>query len=52
VLPEWSPVAAYGGYAKPAEAPVPVHSRSACTHVQHRPLPGTANGLGCLCWAF
>jgi predicted amidohydrolase YtcJ len=52
VLPEWSPVAAYGGYAKSAEVPVPVHSRSACTHVQHRPLPGTANGLGCLCWAF
>ena len=54
VLPDWSPVAAYGGYAKPTTATA-VHRRtSALTHVhagrcKHNEFGG---GFGCLCWAF
>src|SRR5262249_27607323 len=48
VLPEWSPVAAYGGYFKPAIAPAlarsPLHHAHAIEH--------THGGFGCLCWAF
>jgi predicted amidohydrolase YtcJ len=54
VLPEWSPVAAYGGYFKPATAPA-----LACSSLEHahrgehrchdHQLGG---GFGCLCWAF
>jgi predicted amidohydrolase YtcJ len=52
VLPEWSPVAAYGGYARsesPAFAQAPtrrahIHERSA-----HRE---SVAGFGCFCWAF
>ena len=52
VLPEWSPVAIYGGYSKPAGAPAFVLSHSVCTHVHHdRELQAEA-GFGCLCWAF
>jgi predicted amidohydrolase YtcJ len=54
VLPEWSPVAAYGGYFK--HAPAPVVACSSVEHVhssEHRrrdhPIGG---GFGCLCWAF
>lgn len=43
VLPEWSPVAAFGGYARPAAEAVV----TACSHA-HAP----AGGFGCLCWAF
>src|SRR5580693_2150854 len=32
VLPDWSPVAAYGGYAKPALAPASAHSSVALAH--------------------
>jgi predicted amidohydrolase YtcJ len=46
VLPEWSPVATYGGYAKPAI--VPVLARS---HVHNCPNADYGFG-GCLCWAF
>jgi hypothetical protein len=55
VLPEWSPVAAYGGYAKPANAPASAHPHIAAYNNSHkhecrdREVPG---GLGCLCWAF
>jgi predicted amidohydrolase YtcJ len=62
VLPEWSPIAAYGGYgaplARPAAEPVAVHS---CDHAHvRRPAPGwsAANpfasfwGSGCDCFAF
>jgi predicted amidohydrolase YtcJ len=52
VLPEWSPVAAYGGYAKPVEEPSLVHSRSVCTQIRHRTQPEATGGLGCLCWAY
>lgn len=51
VLPEWSPVAIYGGYAKP----LPVAARSM---VQHSSVPNHAHAHGeydfgsCLCWAF
>jgi predicted amidohydrolase YtcJ len=49
VLPAWSPVATYGGYAKP----LPVAARSM---VQHSPVTGHYHGRydfgGCLCWAF
>jgi predicted amidohydrolase YtcJ len=54
VLPEWSPVAAYGGYFKHATP-----SMVACSSVEHvhsselrahdHPFGG---GFGCLCWAF
>jgi hypothetical protein len=51
VLPDWSPVAAYGGYAKHVEVPATTHSRAhahnhRCTT---REVPGA---FGCLCWAF
>jgi hypothetical protein len=49
ILPEWSPVAAYGGYAKPARTPAGAHSRSICAHTHPRRAEG---GFGCLCWAF
>jgi predicted amidohydrolase YtcJ len=49
VLPAWSPVATYGGYAKP----LPVAARSM---VQHSPVSHHAHRRydfgGCLCWAF
>src|SRR5579863_5669503 len=54
VLPDWSPVAVYGGYAKPTTATA-VHRRSSApTHVHadrctHSEFSG---GFGCLCWAF
>jgi len=51
VLPEWSPVAIYGGYAKPSLAPVLARS-----HVRHSDVHNHSNadyGFGdCLCWAF
>ena len=54
ILPEWSPVAAYGGYAKPTRVPVVGCERSACAPVpEHRPEHWRDGGsLGCLCWAF
>ena len=49
VLPDWSPVAQFGGYAKPA--PSPVHAFSKTRGHKHSECPGTG-GFGCLCWAF
>ena len=54
ILPEWSPVAAYGGYATLARVPVVEQTRSACALVhkhrhEHRRDRGS---FGCLCWAF
>jgi hypothetical protein len=54
VLPEWSPVAAYGGYAKPTTVTAAHHRTSTPTHVhadrcKHNEFGG---GFGCLCWAF
>jgi len=56
VLPDWSPVAQFGGYAKPASSPAHAFSqvrpttRPAHTH-KHSECPSTG-GFGCLCWAF
>jgi len=54
VLPEWSPVAAYGGYFKPAIAPAMACSSLEHAHrSQHRcPDNQLGEGFGCLCWAF
>jgi predicted amidohydrolase YtcJ len=50
VLPEWSPVAKFGGYAK--QAPVP-HPRSAQAHGHKHICDRRSVGAsGCLCWAF
>jgi len=54
ILPEWSPVVTYGGYAKPARVPVVAHTRSAREHVNEHCHPHRQDGgsFGCLCWAF
>ena len=53
VLPDWSPVAAYAGYAKPTTVTA-AHRTSTPKHVhadrcKHSEFSG---GFGCLCWAF
>ncbi len=54
VLPEWSPVLAYGGYHKPTTAPAVAHSALQHSHVgEHRCHERQiSGGMGCLCWAF
>jgi predicted amidohydrolase YtcJ len=54
VLPEWSPVAAYGGYFKPATAPAAACSSLEHAHrAEHRCHDNQlGGGFGCLCWAF
>ena len=54
VLPEWSPVAAYGGYFKPAIAPAAACSSLEYAHrSEHRCHDNQlGGGFGCLCWAF
>jgi predicted amidohydrolase YtcJ len=49
VLPEWSPVAAYGGYARRGASTV-----AASSTVVHMSCHGGEHhgGFGCLCWAF
>jgi predicted amidohydrolase YtcJ len=49
VLPEWSPVAIYGGYARPV--PAMARSQVRHSHAQHR-AHGHSDFGGCLCWAF
>jgi hypothetical protein len=54
VLPDWSPVGAYGGYARPA-VPAGVSQRiSRHIHAEGHRCPNHAfsGGFGCLCWAF
>jgi predicted amidohydrolase YtcJ len=52
VLPDWSPVAQFGGYAKPAPSPVHAFSQMRRAHGhKHSECPSTG-GFGCLCWAF
>jgi hypothetical protein len=46
VLPDWSPVAAYGGYARPVHGAV---ASSSC--IGHSDKHETG-GFGSLCWAF
>jgi hypothetical protein len=53
VLPEWSPVAAFGGYAKPAGVPVTAHSPVVHARSHHRCTDHAfSGGFGCFCWAF
>jgi hypothetical protein len=54
VLPDWSPVAAYGGYAELALAPASARSSAALTHHQKHSSAecGVTGGFDCLCWAF
>lgn len=54
ILPEWSPVVTYGGYAKPARVPVVANTRSAREHVKEHWHPHRQDGgsFGCPCWAF
>jgi predicted amidohydrolase YtcJ len=54
VLPEWSPIAAYGGYHKPATMPATAHSALQYTHAGERRCHERviSGGMGCLCWAF
>jgi len=54
ILPDWSPVAAFGGYAKPAGSPVTVYSPVVQARSHHRGCTDHAfgGGFGCLCWAF
>jgi hypothetical protein len=49
VLPDRSPIAAYGGYHKPATAPAVAHSQAVEHRCHEREFGG---GMGCLCWAF
>jgi hypothetical protein len=56
VLPDWSPVAQFGGYAKRASSPVHAFSQTRPTirpthSHKHSECPSTG-GFGCLCWAF
>jgi predicted amidohydrolase YtcJ len=52
VLPDWSPVAQFGGYAKRAPSPVHAYSQMRPSHGhKHSECPSTG-GFGCLCWAF
>jgi predicted amidohydrolase YtcJ len=53
VLPEWSPVAAYGGYYQPVPAPAIARQAQQYAHRAHRCHDrGMSDGIGCLCWAF
>ena len=54
VLPEWSPVASYGGYFKHATAPAVACSSLEHVHrTEHRRHDHQfGGGFGCLCWAF
>lgn len=57
VLPEWSPVAKFGGHWRTAgEAGAGARAALACAHGHtHAPLGRdalSAPGLGCSCWAF
>jgi Amidohydrolase family len=52
ILPDWSPVAIYGGYARPATvykpAPAPVHARQAGSAHRCKQRPA-GTGFGCFC---
>jgi hypothetical protein len=53
VLPDWSPVAAYGGYARPHASSVSARSNGMHTHGHpHSHESGGSGDFGCLCWAF
>jgi predicted amidohydrolase YtcJ len=56
VLPDWSPVAQFGGYAKRASSPVHAFSHMRATtrqvHGHKHSNCSSTGGFGCLCWAF
>ena len=52
VLPDWSPVAQVGGYAKRAPSPVHAFSQTRPTHGHKHSECPSPGGFGCLCWAF
>lgn len=52
VLPEWSPVEAYGGYAKPVAVPASARVQVAHTHTRKTSCSKNEPAFGCLCWAF
>jgi predicted amidohydrolase YtcJ len=52
ILPDWSPVAQFGGYAKPAPSPVHAFSKTGPTRGHKHSECPSASGFGCLCWAF
>jgi predicted amidohydrolase YtcJ len=54
VLPEWSPVAAYGGYARQPQVSTVArsHLTHAHSHSGHAGRCEAGSGFGCLCWAF
>ena len=59
VLPEWSPVKAYGGYHGVGHSPEPVPFQACCHSVSHRMLDWARRarekplwGLGCECFAY
>ena len=52
VLPEWSPVATFGGYGAPLAYHHPAARPAPCRAHSH-PVPHPHDGLGgCMCWAF
>lgn len=56
VLPEWSPIAKFGGYGAPLLQRYANDAHHARSHAAHRHLhaePHEHDGLGgCMCWAF
>jgi hypothetical protein len=52
ILPDWSPVAQFGGYAKPAPSPAHAFSKMRRTHGHKHSECLSTGGFGCLCWAF
>ena len=54
VLQEWSPVAAFGAYAKFHVVPVTAYSPlvHALSHQQHCTDHAFSGGFRCFCWAF
>jgi len=54
VLPEWSPVAAYGGYPLAGKNPIAARTKvaQAPAHNHAHCQEHAGRGFGCLCWAF
>jgi hypothetical protein len=52
ILPEWSPVAAYGGYAQAAASSVSARSAMPHQHIHSPAHHHDGDGFGCFCWAF
>jgi hypothetical protein len=54
VMPEWAPVAKYGGYARAVVSGVsaPHSARSGCSHHSSGTWAGFPEGINCPCFAF